>query len=56
MLLTHPVRPATRCVLCRSFKNRFDIVLLLLDQHEPSWDAIVSEHVLANHQQVRVVR
>ena len=32
---------------------RFDIVLLLLDQHEPQWDAIVSEHVLANHQQVK---
>jgi hypothetical protein len=31
---------------------RFDIVLLLLDQHEPQWDSIVSEHVLANHQQV----
>jgi len=37
-------------VLCR----RFDIVLLLLDQHEPQWDTIVSEHVLANHQQVRL--
>jgi hypothetical protein len=32
--------------------RRFDIVLLLLDQHEPQWDTIVSEHVLANHQQV----
>lgn len=31
---------------------RFDIVLLLLDQHEPTWDSIVSEHVLQNHQQV----
>eukprot|EP00878_Enallax_costatus_P029070 GHUV01031458.1.p2 GENE.GHUV01031458.1~~GHUV01031458.1.p2 ORF type:complete len:100 (-),score=20.51 GHUV01031458.1:299-598(-) len=31
---------------------RFDIVLLLLDQHEPNWDRIVSEHVLQNHQQV----
>jgi hypothetical protein len=28
-------------------------VLLLLDQHEAQWDSIVSEHVLANHQQVR---
>lgn len=27
-------------------------MLLLLDQHEPQWDSIVSEHVLANHQQV----
>lgn len=33
--------------------RRFDIVLLLLDQHEAQWDSIVSEHVLANHQQVR---
>jgi DNA replicative helicase MCM subunit Mcm2 (Cdc46/Mcm family) len=37
------------CLCC----CRFDIVLLLLDQHEPQWDSIVSEHVLANHQQVR---
>lgn len=28
-------------------------MLLLLDQHEAQWDSIVSEHVLANHQQVR---
>lgn len=34
-----------------SNKLRFDIVLLLLDQHEPDWDEIVSEHVLAQHQQ-----
>lgn len=33
--------------------SRFDIVLLLLDQHEPQWDTIVSEHVLANHQQAQ---
>eukprot|EP00879_Flechtneria_rotunda_P024600 GHRR01026096.1.p1 GENE.GHRR01026096.1~~GHRR01026096.1.p1 ORF type:complete len:579 (+),score=182.66 GHRR01026096.1:450-2186(+) len=33
--------------------SRFDVVLLLLDQHEPSWDRIVSEHVLRNHQQVQ---
>lgn len=26
-------------------------MLLLLDQHEPVWDGIVSEHVLAQHQQ-----
>jgi len=32
--------------------RRFDIVLLLLDQHEPNWDCIVSQHVLANHQEV----
>ena len=31
---------------------RFDIVLLLLDQHEPTWDKIVSDHVLTTHQQV----
>ncbi|KAF8067336.1 MCM9 [Scenedesmus sp. PABB004] len=31
--------------------SRFDVVLLLLDQHEPTWDRIVSEHVLSNHQQ-----
>jgi hypothetical protein len=31
---------------------RFDIVLLLLDQHEPTWDTIVSDHVLTTHQQV----
>jgi DNA replicative helicase MCM subunit Mcm2 (Cdc46/Mcm family) len=36
--------------------SRFDIVLLLLDQHEPHWDAVVSEHVLTSHQQVGVVR
>jgi hypothetical protein len=31
---------------------RFDVVLLLLDQHEPTWDQIVSDHVLTTHQQV----
>lgn len=31
--------------------SRFDVVLLLEDAHEPAWDAVVSAHVLANHQQ-----
>ena len=31
--------------------SRFDIVLLLLDAHEPGWDAVVSGQVLDNHQQ-----
>lgn len=39
-------------VLAAAAVCRFDIVLLLLDQHEAQWDSIVSEHVLANHQQV----
>lgn len=38
--------------LCRLW-CRFDIVLLLLDEHEPTWDRIVSEHVLTNHQQAQ---
>ncbi|WIA33182.1 hypothetical protein OEZ86_006329 [Tetradesmus obliquus] len=33
--------------------SRFDIVLLLLDQHEPTWDKIVSDHVLTTHQQAQ---
>lgn len=33
--------------------SRFDVVLVLTDAHEPTWDAIVSGHVLSNHQQVR---
>jgi hypothetical protein len=32
--------------------SRFDVVLVLSDVHEPTWDAIVSGHVLSNHQQV----
>lgn len=52
-----PVKPGHESVVlckcpCAALHCRFDIVLLLLDQHEPSWDLIVSEHVLANHQQV----
>lgn len=35
--------------------SRFDVVLLLSDVHDPTWDAIVSGHVLANHQHVRLV-
>lgn len=43
----------TACCHCQTLCNpRFDIVLLLLDQHEAQWDTIVSEHVLANHQLV----
>jgi DNA replicative helicase MCM subunit Mcm2 (Cdc46/Mcm family) len=30
--------------------SRFDVVLVLSDVHEPTWDAIVSGHVLSNHQ------
>ncbi len=35
--------------------SRFDCVLVLLDTHHAAWDEIVSEHVLAMHQQVGVM-
>lgn len=43
-------------IWCASICCRFDIVLLLLDQHEPTWNRIVSEHVLQNHQQVIAIK
>lgn len=31
--------------------SRFDIVLLLLDELDPSWDSLISDHILESHQQ-----
>ncbi|KAI8467006.1 MAG: DNA replication licensing factor MCM9-like protein [Monoraphidium minutum] len=46
-----PAHAAAATNLSAPLLSRFDVVLMLADVHEPAWDAIVSGHVLANHQQ-----